>query len=273
VTINGAGAVLYAVENGVARVMLNRPDRLNASNGDMSRGLTDAFSKAGADPDVRVILLSGAGRGFCAGADMQVLNELSAGPEATTSRSGGLRYDGLMALPKPVIAAIHGPCAGIGLAMACAADIRIAAEDAVFVAPFAGLGLCAEGGLAWSLSRLIGPGNAAEMLMSARRLDAQEAFTKGLVSMTMPVEGFSDAAFHYARSVAKNAPASFAMMKKQLQDADLQGFEAARQSAYAMAQQTLQSDDFKEAMAAKREKRTPQFTSITAVFDPPVSTG
>ena len=272
-TKSGTEPVLYAVENGVARVTLNRPDRLNASNADMSRGLTEAFSKAATDPDVRVVLLSGAGRGFCAGADMQVLNELSAGPERATTRSGGLRYDGLMALPKPVIAAIHGPCAGIGLAMACAADIRIAAEDAVFVAPFAGLGLCAEGGLAWSLSRLIGPGNAAEMLMSARRLGTQEAFAKGLVSLTMPVEGFSEAAFQYASSVANNAPASFAMIKKQLQDADLQGFEAARQSANGLTQETLHSDDFKEAMAAKREKRAPQFTSITAIFDPPVSTG
>ena len=272
-TVSGAGSVLYAVEDGVARVTLNRPDRLNASNGDMSRGLTEAFSKAAADPDVRVVLLSGAGRGFCAGADMQVLNELSAGPEVTSTRSGGLRYDGLMALSKPVIAAIHGPCAGIGLAMACAADIRIAAEDAFFVAPFAGLGLCAEGGLAWSLSRLIGAGNAAEMLMSARRLGAGEAFTKGLVSRTMPTEGFADAAFQYASSVAQNAPASFAMIKKQLQDADLQGFEAARQSAFTLAQKTLHGDDFKEAMAAKREKRAPQFSSLTAIFDPPVSTG
>src|SRR3546814_6642163 len=88
---------------------------------------------------------------------------MSDDPSAPNSGSGGLRYDGLMRLPKPVVAAIHGPCAGIGLALACAADIRIAADDAVFVAPFAKLGLCAEGGLAWSLSRLMGPGNAAEM--------------------------------------------------------------------------------------------------------------
>jgi enoyl-CoA hydratase/carnithine racemase len=157
--------------------------------------------------------------------------------------------------------------------MACAADIRIAAEDAVFVAPFAGLGLCAEGGLAWSLSRLIGAGNAAEMLMSARRLGAQEAFAKGLVSLTLPTEGFADAAFQYASLDAKNAPASFAMIKRQLQDADLHGFEAARQSAFTLAQETLHGDDFKEAMAAKREKRAPQFSSLTAIFDPPVSTG
>ena len=178
--------VLYAVSDGIARITLNRPDRLNASNGDMSRGLTTAFSKAAADPDVHVILLSGAGRGFCAGADMQVLDAYAADPRAPNAGSGGLRYDGLMVLPKPVIAAIHGPCAGIGLAMVCAADIRLAAEDAVFVAPFAGLGLSAEGGLAWSLSRLMGPGNAADMLLSARRVGAQEAYAKGLKCRTFP---------------------------------------------------------------------------------------
>ena len=165
-------AVLYTVNDGVGRISLNRPDRLNASNGAMSRGLTSAFTRAAADSEVRVILLSGAGRGFCAGADLQVLDELSADPDAPNSGSGGLRYDGLSLLPKPVIAAVHGACAGIGLAMACAADIRIAAQDAFFVAPFAGLGLCAEGGLAWSLTRLMGSGHAAEMLMSARRIEA-----------------------------------------------------------------------------------------------------
>ena len=270
-TEGATDAVLYAVTDGVARITLNRPDRLNASNADMSRGLTKAFSSAAADPEVRVILLSGAGRGFCAGADMQVLNELSAGPDAPNSGSGGLRYDGLMLLPKPVIAAIHGPCAGIGLAMACAADIRLAADDAIFVAPFAGLGLCAEGGLAWSLSRLMGQGNAAEMLLSARRLGAQEAYTKGLVSQLLPAEGFAEAALHYAVTMAGNAPASFAMMKRQLRLVDDQDFEVSRADSSTLAKETLAGKDFAEAMAAKREKRRPSFAPVTANFDPPIS--
>jgi len=263
--------VLYAVSDGVAQITLNRPDRLNASNGDMSRGLTDAFSRAAADPDVRVILLSGAGRGFCAGADMQVLNELSAGADAPNTGSGGLRYDGLMLLPKPVIAAVHGPCAGIGLAMACSADIRLAAEDAIFVAPFAGLGLSAEGGLAWLLSRLMGPGNAADMLLSARRVGAQEAYAKGLVAHVLPKEGFLEAALDYARAMAANAPSSFALMKRQLREADLQDFETARARAYDLVRPTLDGADFKEAMAAKREKRPAKFCPETAIFGPPIS--
>lgn len=267
------GVVLYAVDRGVAGITLNRPERLNASNGALSRGLTAAFTRAAADPEVRVILLAGAGRGFCAGADMRVLDELSNDPAARNSGSGGLRYDGLMRLPKPVVAAIHGPCAGIGLALACAADIRIAADDAVFVAPFARLGLCAEGGLAWSLSRLIGPGNAAEMLMSARRVAADEACAKGLVSRLLPREGFHDAALAYAVDLAEGAPSSFALIKRQLADAEGETFEAARAKAAELTRETLHGGDFGEALAAKRAGRPARFVPVTAPFAPPVSDG
>ncbi|MEZ5709775.1 MAG: enoyl-CoA hydratase-related protein [Blastomonas sp.] len=270
---NSGDVILYSVERGVARITLNRPDRLNASNGALSRGLTRAFSSAGVDPAVRAILLMGAGRGFCAGADMQVLGELSDDPQADNSGSAGLRYDGFTLLPKPVIAAVHGACAGIGLAMACAADIRIAADSAFFVAPFSRLGLCAEGGLAWSLSRLMGPGNAAEMLMSARRIRADEACAKGLVSLVFPADGFADAAFAYAADLAEGAPAALAMIKRQIREADGEEFEAARAKAASLTRETLAADDFGEALAARHEGRPPRFSGIIAPFSPPVSEG
>lgn len=270
-TAREAVPVLYAVTAGVAVVTLNRPSRLNASNAEMSSGLTAAFSRAGLDPDVRVILLRGAGRGFCAGADAAVLDALSAGPDATSNASAGLRYDGFTNLPKPVIAAVHGPCAGIGLAMACAADIRIAADDAFFLAPFAALGLCAEGGLAWSLSRLMGHGHATEMLLSARRIAAQEAYAKGLVSLLLPADGFADAALDYARAIAAHAPSSFAHIKRQMAEVDGQDFETARVVAAALVPCTLGDPDFREAMAARRDKRAPRFAPLAASFAPPVS--
>lgn len=264
--------VLYAVTDGVGVVTLNRPDRLNASNAAMSAALTRAFTQAGHDPAVRVILLRGAGRGFCAGADTEVLTALSAGEGGGASNaSQGLRYDGLMHLPKPVIAAIHGPCAGIGLAMACAADIRIASDTAFFLAPFAALGLSAEGGLAWLLTRLMGSGHAAEMLLSARRIAAEEAYAKGLVSVILPDAGFADAALDYARVIAANAPSSFAHIKRQLAEVDGQDFETARTAAAALVPVTLAHDDFKEAIAARRERRPAQFAPTTAQFIPPVS--
>lgn len=263
--------VLYEVTDGVAVVTLNRPDRLNASNASMSAGPTQAFTRAGRDPDVCVILLRGAGRGFCAGADSSVLAELSAGPDAPNNASPGLRYDGFTRLPKPVIAAVHGACAGIGLAMACAADIRIAAEDAFFLAPFAALGLSAEGGLAWSLSRLMGQGQALEMLMSARRIGAQEAQAKGLVSLIFPAGSFAEAAIDYARAMAAHSPSSFAHIKRQMTEAAMQDFETARALAAGLVPETLAHPDFREAMAARREKRPPRFAPITAEFHPPVS--
>ncbi len=267
-----AEPALYAVTDGVGVVTLNRPERLNASNAAMSAALTRAFTAAGHDPAVRVILLRGAGRGFCAGADTEVLTALSAnGADGPSNASSGLRYDGLMHLPKPVIAAIHGPCAGIGLAMACAADIRIAADDAFFLAPFAALGLSAEGGLAWSLARVKGTGHAAEMLQSARRVGAQEAYAKGLVSLVKPADGFAAAALDYARLVAANAPSSFAHIKRQLTEADGQAFEQARSVAAALVPGTLAHPDFREAMAARRDKRPARFAPLTATFAPPVS--
>jgi 2-(1,2-epoxy-1,2-dihydrophenyl)acetyl-CoA isomerase len=264
--------VLYEVSDGVARVTLNRPDRLNASNGALSRGLTDAMTRAAADPAVRVVLLSGAGRAFCAGADMQVLGELSADPDAPNTGSGGLRYDGLMLMPKPVIAAVHGACAGIGLAMVCAADIRLASEDAFFLAPFARLGLTAECGLAWLLPRLIGQGNAADMLLSARRIGAQEALAKGLVQQVLPDEGFAAAALDYARAMARDcSPSAFSLIKKQLREAQTQDFETAREQATAIVLATLDAEDFREAIAAIKDKRAPRFGGIAAKFGPQVS--
>jgi 2-(1,2-epoxy-1,2-dihydrophenyl)acetyl-CoA isomerase len=265
-------AVLYAEDRGVARVTLNRPDRLNASNGDLSRGLTAAMARAAASEAVRVILLQGAGRGFCAGADQQVLNEISADATAPNSGSGGLRYDGFMTMPKPVIAAVHGACVGVGLAMACAADIRIASHSAFFLAPFATLGMCAEQGLDWLLSRIMGTGNAAEMLLSARRVPAEEAFAKGLVSHVYPDADFADAAFAYALDLAsRGAPSSFAMIKGQLLRAPGQDYGTRRAEASALAVGTFDAPDFLEAMAARREKRRPAFSGISADFDPPIS--
>lgn len=266
-----AEVVLYEVSDGVALVTLNRPDRLNASNGALSRALTAAMTRAAGDEAVRVVLLSGAGRGFCAGADMQVLDELSGDASAPNSGSGGLRYDGFRAMPKPVIAAVHGACAGVGLDMACSADIRIAAEGAFFVAPFARLGLCAEGGLGWLLPRLIGAGNAAELLMTGRRMGAREAHAKGLVAHVLVDEGFVEAAREMARDMAREcAPASLEQIKRQLRESPDQAYAEARELAVSLTKHNLQGADFREGIAAKGERRAPRFSGVSGTFDPPV---
>lgn len=264
------GVVLFEIEQGVACITLNRPDRLNASNAQLSRALNEAFTEAARDGEARVVLLRGAGRGFCAGADMEVLGEIAGAPGEANSGTPGLRYDGLMQMAKPVIAAVHGPAAGIGLALACSADVRIAARSAFFLAPFAKLGLCAEGGLAWLLARAMGPGNAAEMLFSARRVGAEEAYAKGLVSHVFDDEVFERAAFDYAAQIARNAPSSFAMMKGQLWRAGSQTYAQQREEARQLTEDTLRSADFGEAMAATRENRDPDFTPVSVEFEPPI---
>ncbi len=265
-------AVLYAVEDSVARVTLNRPDRLNANNRAMSQALTAAMTQAAADPQVRVILLTGAGRAFCAGADAKVLGELSEGSTPAKSGSGDLRYDGLMNLDKPVIAAVHGSCIGIGLIMVCCADIRLASEDAFFVAPFVPLGLCAEGGLAVRLPRLMGLGHATEMLMSGRRIRAQEALAKGLVSQVLPDEGFHEAALAYAKSLAQNsAPRALKMVKDQLRKGEEQTYQEALSDALTLVKHALRAGEFEEAIKARQEKRPPQFPALTCSFGPPIN--
>ncbi|SNT07955.1 MULTISPECIES: enoyl-CoA hydratase-related protein [unclassified Azospirillum] len=259
--------VLIHIAEGVAALTLNRPDRMNAINGQLSRALNRALDTASRSPEVRVILLQGAGRGFCAGADAQVLDEYAADPKAPNSGSGRLRYGELMRLPKPVIAAVHGACAGVGLALACCADIRLAASSAFFLAPFAGLGLSAEVGLGWLLPRLVGTGSAMDMLLGGQRLTADDARSIGLVRHVFPEATFMQEARAYAvRLAASGAPAALRLIKQQVYDAWGQDFATAEEAALRLTFQTLESPDFTEAMAARRQKRPPVFAAVTSPF-------
>jgi len=262
-----SNTVLTEIRDGVATLTLNRPQRLNAVNGELSRALNHALEAASQSRDVRVILITGAGKAFCAGADSKVLNEYAADPAAPNSGSGRLRYGELMALPKPVIAAVNGPCAGIGVALACCCDIRLASDGAFFVAPFVKLGLTAEVGLAWLLPRLIGTGNALDLLMSARRVGADEALSKGLVTYVYPSGSFPSAAWAYAAAMAAaGAPGALLAIKQQVYSALTQDFAAAETDSVRLTFESLKGPDFKEAMAAQREGRRPQFEPVSVPF-------
>jgi 2-(1,2-epoxy-1,2-dihydrophenyl)acetyl-CoA isomerase len=259
--------VLTEIRDGVATLTLNRPERLNAVNGELSRALNHALEAASQSRDVRVILITGAGKAFCAGADSKVLNEYAADPAAPNSGSGRLRYGELMALQKPVIAAVNGPCAGIGVALACCCDIRLASDGAFFLAPFVQLGLTAEVGLAWLLPRLIGTGNALDLLMSARRMGADEALSKGLVTCVYPSGSFPSAAWGYAAAMAAaGAPGALLAIKRQVYSALAQDFAAAETDSVHLTFESLRGPDFKEAMAAQREGRRPQFAPVGVPF-------
>src|SRR5204863_6547367 len=216
-----SGVVQRAVADGVALLTLNRPERLNAWTAEMEREYFDALEQCGASADVRVIVVTGAGRGFCAGADMQDLQGISNAAEGTeisdedangTAPRGGEGGNGAgrpaserrpqtlpLSIPKPIIAAINGPCAGIGLVQALMCDLRFAADDAKLTTAFARRGLVAEHGISWMLPRLVGPARALDLLLSARVVLGAEAAQLGLVNRAVPAELLMNAALAYAR--------------------------------------------------------------------------
>ena len=166
-------AVLYEVKGNIGLITLNRPERLNAWNGDMSAGYFGSLDQAVADPDVRVIVVTGAGRGFCAGADMDVLQGIQGAGGSAPAENRDARF--AMTVPKPIIAAINGACAGMGLSHALACDIRFAAAGAKFTVAFSRRGLIAEHSISWTLPRLVGQAAALDLILSGRVFLAEEA--------------------------------------------------------------------------------------------------
>ena len=213
--------VLSERRGAVALLTLNRPERLNAWTGELETRYFDLLDEAGADPEVRAIVVTGAGRGFCAGADMDMLQGIGAdasGEGARRAPSARRRQQWhTTTIPKPVIAAINGACAGIGLCQALMCDIRFAAAGAKFTTAFARRGLIAEHGISWILPRLVGPAGALDLLMSGRVFLAEEAAQLGLVNEVVEPEQVVDRALDYAADLAANSsPASMAVMKQQV---------------------------------------------------------
>ncbi len=264
----------------IATVTLNRPDRLNAIGNEMGRQFDQTMVALAQDESVRVVILTGAGRGFCAGADMERISGLVANKKAVErlAPEGGIhnafkplaekvpvelltRYNCPQALPQPVIAAVNGPCAGVGLAIALMCDLRFGSDDAVFVAPFARRGLTAETGIASSLSAIVGFARAADMLLSGRKVAADEAFRMGLIDRLCRPGDLLDEVFAYARDLAENvSPRSTRRIKRQLWHARSQTFAKAAEDAIEEYKLSMTTDDFKEGLAHFKEKRAPNFT-------------
>jgi enoyl-CoA hydratase/carnithine racemase len=275
----GYAEVLYGVEGRVATVTLNRPDKLNAWTAVMGREVRAAMTEAATDDGVRVIVLTGAGRGFCAGADMGLLSGLSghaaAGEDAEAvlrregadgaARGAGAEFRGPYAyfptIAKPVIAALNGATAGLGLVVSLYCDLRIASDAAVFTTSFARRGLIAEHGVSWMLPRLVGLQSALDLLLSARKIDAAEALRIGLVAQVLPHAAFMRGVLGYARELADFvSPRSMAVIKRQLWEAQFQGLAQATAVADEEMRQSFGAADFKEGVAHFLEKRAPRFT-------------
>ncbi len=254
--------VLYDVADRVATVTLNRPDRLNAWTPGMATEMREAMEKAAGDTGVRAVVLTGAGRGFCAGADVGLMNQRATGaadmPDPKLNR-----FDYLLNIDKPLIAAVNGPAAGIGLVAALWCDLRFLASGAKLSTSFARRGLPAEYGSAWLLQRLVGPMHTADLLLTGRILLAEEAGGMGL-GRVLPAEGFMPAVLAVARELAElSSPRSMAVIKRQMRSAWTQTLAQASDLADTELSEARGTDDYREGVRHHLERRLPKFSDPT----------
>jgi enoyl-CoA hydratase/carnithine racemase len=252
----------YEAADYVATITLNRPDKLNAWTEKMDQEIGAAVRAASADDQVRVIILTGAGKGFCAGADMSLLSAIS--QESAQSAGRFLvdrKHAWFLSVPKPIIAAVNGPAVGLGFIVPLYCDFRFASEKARFSVIFSKRGLVAEYGLAWMLPRLVGVTNAVELMFTSKMIDAAEALRIGLVSRVFPEENFLSAVQEFARELASTvSPRSLRVMKQQIYTGLAQNLDQAYDAALEEMRGSFGTEDFREGVAHFLEKRAPAFT-------------
>lgn len=263
--------VLYRVDDGVAVVTLNRPERLNAWSVELELAYAQALDAAAGDPEVRAVVVTGAGRGFCAGADLSGLSALSAGGAeavaadgvAELARGHKAHHEFEPAVPKPVIAAINGACAGLGLVHALLCDLRFAAEGAKLTTAFVRRGLIAEHGIAWTMPRIIGLSRSLDLLLSGRTLLAEEALGIGLVDRVVPGERLLEVACGYARELATwCSPRAMAEIKDQLWRPVGASLAEASVDANRRMLASFAHRDFAEGVSSYLDKRPPSFAGL-----------
>jgi len=271
--------IIYQVDDPVATITLNRPHALNAWTDRMGLEVRHAVAAADADPRVVGIVITGAGRGFCAGADMNRLSAVSAGTYAAETLPDDLASDPgdpsfgddlhlgthtyLLSVPKPVIAAINGPVAGMAVPIVLACDLRFMATDAVLVTAFAQRGLVAEWSISWLLPRLVGPAVALDLLFSSRKVTGVEAAALGLVNAALPREQVLSHAQQYVRDLAAtSSPTSMAIMKRQVYQQLHAGMLEAEREARLLMRESFDRPDFREGVNSFVERRPPVFERL-----------
>lgn len=257
--------IIYSVDGHIATITLNRPDRLNAISGPMLESISAALQEADLDTNVRVIIMTGAGRGFCSGLD---LKDLADGTGIGANGGGGLaqRFDLNNAPPivlhktdKPVICALNGPAAGYGMDLALGADIRIASTDAKVASIHARRGILPESGGAWLLPRLLGWAKASEIAFTGRTLGAEECLDLGLVNKVVPHDELMDATLEIAEEIAGNAPLAVQAAKRMMRLGLEETFEANVHHVFLQLLPLFRTSDFREGLRAFIEKRPPVF--------------
>ncbi|WP_162799300.1 enoyl-CoA hydratase-related protein [Nocardioides sp. 616] len=255
-----AEAVTLTVEDGVGIITLNRPDRLNAMDPAMQEGLPARLHQAADDDEIRVILLTGAGRGFCAGADLEVLSGLGDGDKVEMP---GREFLVARTIAKPVIGVVNGACAGIGLVFALACDLRFSTREAKFGTGFARRGLVAEQGLAWLLSSLVGHSRALDLLFTSRVITGEEAHALGMVDQLHDEADLLPAAIRYARNLVENSSAvSMGVIKWQAQRAQESTLWEALDDADEITTRSLAGRDFVTTGATLARDARPEYLPI-----------
>jgi enoyl-CoA hydratase/carnithine racemase len=269
--------ILYEVVDPYATITLNRPRTLNAWTERMAAELKHAVAQAEADKRVVAIIITGAGRGFCSGADLYVLRgitegrtgseippELAANPgDPTMGESFRGTYTYLMSVRKPIIAAINGPAAGMAIPIVLCCDLRFASDRASFTTAFSRRGLIAEWGSSWLLPRAVGPAHAMDLLVSSRRIDAQEAERMGLVNRVVPHAELLSVTQRYIEELASNcSPASMAIMKRQIYRDMMDSLAHAESEAFRLMVESFARPDFRQGVMSFLEKRPPHFPRL-----------
>ena len=246
-------------DGAVLTITLNRPDVLNAINAAVHEGIAAGLKDA-RDPEVRAVVITGAGRGFCVGQDLREFEEHPGGNVGDMLRATyHPNVRAIRALEKPVIAAINGPCAGAGISLACACDIRIAAESASFIPGFVGIGLVPDSGGSLFIGRLLGQARAFEWMTSNRKLSTAEAAQWGLVSAVVPDEELPARAAELAANYGAAPTKAIAMTKRLFDQAQLGTLEEQLEFEAQLQTAATGSEDFREGVTAFREKRPPRF--------------
>lgn len=264
----GADILEVSRDGGVATVTLNRPHRLNAWTTPLELEYAKALEQLSLEPEVRAVVVTGAGRGYSAGWDMEELRDVGASGERSDDSAQSIAVTATLAFPKPLIAAINGSCAGLGLAQALACDLRFARAGAKLTTSYAKIGLIAEDGTSWLLPQIVGHANALDLLMSSRIVLAEEALTMGLVHRVVAEDELMPTALAYAHDLAAHcSPAAMATIKRMLVDHASADIGTVLRESRTMALETLTRNDFREGVAAFSEKRAPQFEGLSVPLD------
>lgn len=254
--------VLYQVEGGVATIMLNRPTRRNAVTPAMLQALRDSFVRAGQDDRVRAVLVTGAGKGFCAGQDLSIFDGI---PEPEAVRAVVLNFyrpmiESICQLEKPIIAAVNGVAAGAGASLALACDLRLMADDASLLMAFSNIGLVPDAGASWFLTRLIGYSRAYEIAISGERVTAARCLELGLANRVTAADGLATDAQQWARQLAQRPTIALGLTKRVMLQATMQDLASILVAEAELQAQATMTADHREGVMAFVEKRQPVFT-------------